>query len=436
MAAARKEKASMKVLVLGANGFIGSSVCRRLLADGHTVSGIGRNVVRASRMVPDVLWTQVDIARLRMPEDWRALIEGMEAIVNCAGALQDGARDDLAALQDTAMRALYEAAKAEGVKKIVQISAPMDAAADTPFLATKRAADEALKASGLSHVILRPSLVVGRNAFGGTALIRALAAFPWLTPLAYPQSRVETVALDDVADAVADALTGNIEPGSDLYLAGDSGPLEGLVGMHRAWLGLPPAHTIAVPAFISGIVSRGADLLGYLGWRSPLRSTAMAVMAGGVTGSAHERTERPLKSLTQILQANPAGAQDLWAARLWLLKFPILATLPIFWIASGIITLMDVQGAADFMEGFIGNIPMARFYTVLAALLDIAIGLLALHASTARLALWAMILVSVIYLVAASLFTPWLWLDPLGALVKVVPQIVLAVVGLAVLRER
>ena len=78
----------MKVLVLGANGFIGSSVCRRLLADGHTVSGIGRNVVRASRMVPDVLWTQVDIARLRMPEDWRALIEGMEAIVNCAGALQ------------------------------------------------------------------------------------------------------------------------------------------------------------------------------------------------------------------------------------------------------------------------------------------------------------------------------------------------------------
>ena len=426
----------MKVLVLGANGFIGSGVCRKLLADGHSVSGIGRNVARASRMMPDVLWTQIDIARLQQPENWRALVEGMEAIVNCAGALQDGARDDLAALQDRAMRALYEAAKAEGVKMVVQISAPMDTAADTPFLATKQSADEALKASGLPHVILRPSLVIGRNAFGGTALIRALAAFPLVTPVAYPQNPVETVALDDVADTVADALTGKVGTGSDLYLAGDSGPLSGLVAMHRSWLGLPPARTVAIPNAIAGIVSAGADLLGYLGWRSPMRSTAMAVMAGGVTGSTHERADRPLKSLTQVLQEAPADIQDLWAARLWLLKFPVLATLALFWIVSGLVTLHDVQGAAEFMIEFVGNIPMARFYTVLAALLDIAIGLLALHASTARLALWAMILVSVIYLVAASLFTPWLWLDPLGALVKVVPQIVLAVVGLAVLRER
>ena len=334
------------------------------------------------------------------------------------------------------MRALYEAAKAEGVRKIVQISAPMDTAAETPFLATKRNADVALKASGLSYVILRPSLVIGRNAFGGTALIRALAAFPWMTPVAFPQSPVETVALDDVADAVADALTGEIEAGSDLYLAGDSGPLEGLVALHRAWLGLPPARTIAVPAFISGIVSSGADLLGHLGWRSPLRSTAMAVMAGGVTGNAHDRADRPLLSLKDTLDANPAGIQDLCAARLWLLKFPVLATLSLFWIASGVITLTDIPGAADFMQGFIDDIPMARTFTVFAALLDITIGLAAMHAHTARIALWAMIGVSLAYLAAGSLFTPWLWLDPLGALVKIVPQIVLATAGLAILRER
>ncbi|MCB1479698.1 MAG: SDR family oxidoreductase [Rhodobiaceae bacterium] len=426
----------MKVLVLGANGFIGSAVCRRLLADGHSVGGIGRSVADASRQMPDVLWTQINIAKLQAPEDWRAWIEGMEAIVNCAGALQDGGRDDLAALQDRAMRALYEAAKAEGVRKIVQISAPMDTAAETPFLATKRNADVALKASGLSYVILRPSLVIGRNAFGGTALIRALAAFPWMTPVAFPQSPVETVALDDVADAVADALTGEIEAGSDLYLAGDSGPLEGLVALHRAWLGLPPARTIAVPAFISGIVSSGADLLGHLGWRSPLRSTAMAVMAGGVTGNAHDRADRPLLSLKDTLDANPAGIQDLCAARLWLLKFPVLATLSLFWIASGVITLTDIPGAADFMQGFIDDIPMARTFTVFAALLDITIGLAAMHAHTARIALWAMIGVSLAYLAAGSLFTPWLWLDPLGALVKIVPQIVLATAGLAILRER
>ncbi|MCC0053729.1 MAG: SDR family oxidoreductase [Rhodobiaceae bacterium] len=427
----------MKTLVLGASGFIGSGICRQLLADGHAVTGLGRNVAPASRAMADVLWMQADIARLQTPADWRPLIEGAEAIVNCAGALQDGGRDDLSALQDRAMRALYEAAAAKGVRMIVQISAPMEpAAATTPFLATKRAADEALKASGLPHVVLRPSLVVGRNAFGGTALIRALAAFPFVAPLVHPQSPVETVSLNDVARTVSAALSGDIEPGSDLYLAGDSGPLQGLVAMHRAWFGLPPARVIAVPGVLAAIVSKGADLLAHLGWRSPLRSTAMTVMAGGVTDAGHARAERPFKSLSQTLTANPAGIQDLWTARLWLLKFPILATLSLFWIASGMVTLMDVQSAADFIQDVIGNIPMARFYTVLAALLDIAIGLLAMHARTVRIALWAMIAVSLAYLVGASLFTPWLWFDPLGALVKVVPQILLALVGLAILQER
>ena len=427
----------MKTLVLGASGFIGSGICRQLLADGHAVTGLGRNVAPASRAMPDVLWMQADIARLQTPADWRPLIEGAEAIVNCAGALQDGGRDDLSALQDRAMRALYEAAAAEGVRMIVQISAPMEpAAATTPFLATKRAADEALKASGLPHVVLRPSLVVGRNAFGGTALIRALAAFPFVTPLVHPQSPVETVSLNDVARTVSAALSGDIEPGSDLYLAGDSGPLAGLVAMHRAWLGLPPARVVPVPGVLAAIVSKGADLLAHLGWRSPLRSTAMTVMAGGVTDAGHARAERSFKSLSQTLTANPAGIQDLWTARLWLLKFPILATLSLFWIASGMVTLMDVQSAADFIQDVIGNIPMARFYTVLAALLDIAIGLLAMHARTVRIALWAMIAVSLAYLVGASLFTPWLWFDPLGALVKVVPQILLTLVGLAILQER
>ena len=69
-----------------------------------------------------------------------------------------------------------------------------------------------LTASGLPHVILRPALVVGRNAHGGTALIRALAAFPWITPLVHPGTPVETVAMDDVASTVVAAMDGTIAP--------------------------------------------------------------------------------------------------------------------------------------------------------------------------------------------------------------------------------
>lgn len=99
------------------------------------------------------------------PGDWTGILEGHDAVINSAGALQDGLADDIAATQAKAMQALYVAAKQSPVQLIVQISArTQGAAADLPFLATKRQADEALVSSGIPYVILRPALVLGRNA--------------------------------------------------------------------------------------------------------------------------------------------------------------------------------------------------------------------------------------------------------------------------------
>ena len=44
-----------------------------------------------------------DLSRMSAAADWADLVEGHALIVNCAGALQDGARDDLAAVQERAM---------------------------------------------------------------------------------------------------------------------------------------------------------------------------------------------------------------------------------------------------------------------------------------------------------------------------------------------
>jgi hypothetical protein len=44
------------------------------------------------------------------------------------------------------------------------------------FSETKGAGDAALAASSLEWFILRPSVVIGRPAYGGSALIRGLAA--------------------------------------------------------------------------------------------------------------------------------------------------------------------------------------------------------------------------------------------------------------------
>jgi CHASE2 domain-containing sensor protein len=68
--------------------------------------------------------------------------------------------------------------------------------------------------------------------------------------------------------------------------------------------------------------------------------------------------------------------------------------------------------------------------------MDISIGLAILHRRTCRVGLLAGITLSLFYMISAALITPDMWIEPLGALVKTGPSIILMMVGLAVLDER
>lgn len=426
----------MKVLILGATGFIGSALLDRLASDGHAVTGLGRNVARSRLKRPEARWLAADLARMRDASDWKPLIESHDVIVNCAGALQDGLADEVAATQETAMLALYAAAKASPIR-IVQISAPRGGAgSDSAFLATKFRADEALAASGVAHVILRPALVLGRNAHGGSALLRALAALPFVTPLVHAEARVETVALSDVAEAVSAAVAGLMPDGSDVVLGHKEPPtLAELVALHRQWLGLPVARTVRLPPALAAPVGLLADLAGRLGWRSPLRSTALSVMAGGVSAQDGARAAVPFLSARQSLSAAPSGVQDLWFARLYLLKPLMIVGLSLFWLLSGAIPLFDLDGARQHFLRFVDHGP-ATALTLATCFADIALGVAVLLRPWARRALFGMLALSVAYLASATLVEPGLWADPLGPLVKVLPSLLLTLATLAILDER
>ncbi|MDP3898344.1 MAG: SDR family oxidoreductase, partial [Mesorhizobium sp.] len=344
--------------------------------------------------------------------------------------------DNVAAVQDVAMRALYAAASGQ-VSLIVQISARAGLnGAGTAFFDTKRTADYALAASGVPFVIFRPAIVIGRDAHGGSALLRALAAIPLFTPLVHPASPLQFVALSDVSEAVARAIDGSIPAGSDLDLAApEIRSLAQAVARHRAWLGLAPVPTIAVPAWMAGLVARGADGLGQLGWRSPLRSTAMIVAAGGVVADPGE-PPFPLRSLDETLAASPAGAQDLWFARLYLLKPVIFGGLSVFWLLSGLIALLSLDRSIDYLAPTGLPRPSAAGLAILTSLADIALGLAVAVRRFAAPALTGMILLSLFYLAGATLYQPALWSDPLGPLVKVLPSIALALVAHSILDER
>lgn len=429
------------VLVIGAYGLIGYGISKRLISEGYSVTGLGRNMRVARRVLPDISWIEHDIRVLSEDAEWRQIIGDFSTVVNCSGALQDGPDDDLEAIHHDAVAALAAACCSENVA-LIQISAVgANPQAATPFLASKGRGDAAIRAAGGTWHILRPGLVLASNAYGGTTMLRMLAAVPWIQPIATPDARIQTVSLDDVASTVVAATAGQIPNGLDLDLVEpEAHSLREVLSQMRLWLGFSPArYEITLPDFCVFAVSKLADALSWLGWRSPLRTTSLKVLSDGVLGKPEDLSKfgmPPISTLSKTLSKMPVGAQDRLFARMALLTPVIIACLCFFWLTSGVVGIARVNEAALVLKEVGWAQGLATTSVLFWAVVDIAIGAAFAFRKYAYFACWAAVAVSLFYLLASTVTVPSLWVDPLGPLVKVVPSIILALVARAALEVR
>jgi uncharacterized protein YbjT (DUF2867 family) len=374
------------------------------------------------------------------PEDWCPHLAGVDAVVNCAGVLQDSIRDSTSAVHEKAPAALWEACAQAGVLRVVQISAVgVDRGAVTAFSLSKFAGDRALEASNLDWVILRPSVVVGRSAYGGSALFRGLAALP-LTLEVENAGPLDIVQLDDVAETVARL----IEPGAparvDMELCGPERlRFEEVVARYRAWLGWRPARPLKLPRSIMSLGWRLGDAVSWFGWRPPVRSTAQRELLRGAIGDAtawRAATGIEPQGLTAALAASPASVQERWFARLYLLKPLLFAIFILFWILTAFVALGPGWNLAVGVMRASPAAPVSELVVIAGAFADMAVAVMLLFRRTAKLGLLTGLFLSVAYLAAGTVLRPDLWADPLGPMLKVWPIIAFNFVLLAVLEER
>ncbi len=111
----------MRILLTGANVFIGSHLLAGLRARGHEVVAAVRDCEAMRRKWPDTATVAVDFNRDVSADHWRPRLAGIDAVVNCAGVLHGGRRQDIEAIHAAAPIALFEACLAAGIRKIVQI---------------------------------------------------------------------------------------------------------------------------------------------------------------------------------------------------------------------------------------------------------------------------------------------------------------------------
>ena len=428
----------MKVLVTGASGLIGAPLCAKLAAEGHDVVRVlHRAGAGAFPARPPVL---LDIAKALLAQDWLPHLAGVDPVVNCAGVLQDSARENTGGVHAAGVSALFAACEQEGVRKIIHFSAiGVDRQQPSPFSLSKLAGDQALMARDLDWVILRPSVVLGRPAFGASALFRGLAALPFL-PVMPGTGHLQVVQLDDVIATVLHFL----RPDSPTRLALDlAGPealsMNKVVGLYRRWLGWRPAREFVLPGRFATILYRIGDAAAWLGWRPPMRSNAAKEIVRGAVGDPEPwvaATGIQPTSLESALSLYPATVQERRFARLYFIKPAIFIVLPFFWIMTGVISLTTGwrSGVELLVSTSVGT--LAEPAVIAGALADMLVGALIAWRPRSRLGLYGAIALALFYAVTGTVLRPELWNEPLGPFLKILPILVLHCVALAVLEER
>jgi len=426
----------MRVLVVGASGLIGSAISAALSMDGHQVIG----ATRSGR--PSGLARAISIdMRTARAEDWLRHLQGIDIVINCAGVLQDSSRDSTNAAHADGPAVLFSACAAAGVRKVIHFSAiGMDRETPTAFSQSKARGDAALQASDLDWIILRPSVVVGQSAYGGSALFRGLAALPIL-PALKDAGKIQVVQLSDVVATVRFFLQSDAPTRLALELAGPERlAFAEVVGEYRAWFGWRPARRIRLPQGLMRAVFAVGDFAGWLGWRPPVRTTALFEMKRGAVGDPEPwmaKTGIKPASLRASLMSVPASVQEKWFAKVYLLKPVIFAIFSMFWIATAFMSLgpgWDI-GIRYMNEGGVTG-SWAAATVIAGAMADLAVGIGIAVRRTTRPALYAAFGLSLAYVLIGTWLVPGLWIDPLGPMLKIWPILALNLVAIAILEDR
>jgi uncharacterized protein YbjT (DUF2867 family) len=238
----------MRIVLLGATGFVGHHLLPELAAAGHRCVVLCRYPpgCRDLATIPGVELRQTDVHDSNVLNEQ---LEGADAVINMVGILNESGRSGKGfhRVHVELTEKLIEACSAVGVRRLLQLSALNAGKGDSHYLASKGQAEDLIKqATELESTIIQPSVIFGENDSFFNRFYSLLKVMPVL-PLACPQARLQPVWVGDVVKAMAMALEDSETVGKTLIMVGPNEySLRELVeftaktaGLKRLIIGLP-----------------------------------------------------------------------------------------------------------------------------------------------------------------------------------------------------
>jgi uncharacterized protein YbjT (DUF2867 family) len=186
----------MRIAITGGTGFVGSHLDARLRAAGHQTVVVSRRTGAGL--------DSTGTAELA------ATFRGCEAVVHCAGINRELGAQTYEAVHVRGTAAVIEAARAAGVPRLVMLSF-LRARPDGPttYHRSKWAAEDLVRASGLTYTILKAGVIYGRGDHMLDHLSHAFHTFPVFGLVGLRDRSVRPVAVDDVARILQSAALGD-----------------------------------------------------------------------------------------------------------------------------------------------------------------------------------------------------------------------------------
>jgi uncharacterized protein YbjT (DUF2867 family) len=191
-----------RVLLLGGTGFVGRSLCERLV-ERDTAMRLTVATRRLAHAKPVQFLPTVDPVQCDVHDDAQLarLVAGHDAVLNLIAILHGSAADFEQAHVGLARR-LAAACAVACVKRVIHVSA-LGVGPDAPsnYLRSKAEAEAILKAAPLALSVLRPSVIFGPGDRFLNLFAALQSVFP-VMPLAGVDARFQPVWVEDVSEAL------------------------------------------------------------------------------------------------------------------------------------------------------------------------------------------------------------------------------------------
>ena len=201
----------LRIAVLGGTGFVGRSLCARLVEAGHEVFVLTRRRERHRDFL--VLPTaQVIEADVYHPAALKSAFHGLDAVINLVGILNESGRNGkgFERVHAELPARVVQACRQASVSRLLHMGA-LHAGADAPshYLRSKaRGAQIVHEADGTElHVTsFHPSVIFGPYDSFTNRFAALLRRIPLVFPLACPNARMQPVYVEDVVQAFVGSL--------------------------------------------------------------------------------------------------------------------------------------------------------------------------------------------------------------------------------------